>query len=91
MSRSASKFIFITEYDLATYLKTQIQPFYSVQFQPNIRQKTFNKWNYKSYYYIPQGKYTVKVRPTLYHLAYKVGSFAKTRKPFFFRSKKKKS
>jgi ribosomal protein S19 len=37
-----------------------------------------------------QGKSFVTIQATPYHLGYKVGAFTKTRKPFYFRSKKKK-
>lgn len=37
-----------------------------------------------------QGKSLVIFSTTPQHIGYKVGAFTKTRKPFFFRSKKKK-
>lgn len=90
MARSTWKFLFITSYDLYAHFKTQIKQDCPNIFKPNIRAKTLNKWNYRSVYSVPQGKYRVNIRPSLYHIGYKLGAFAKTRKPFFFRSKKKK-
>jgi ribosomal protein S19 len=40
--------------------------------------------------YVYQGKCFVLFALTPLHLGYKLGQFTKTRKPFFFRSKKKK-
>ena len=90
MSRSAWKFTSISEYDLYTYLRTYIKRTCPLKFLPSFRLKSLNKWNYRSIYFIHQGKYTVSIRPSIYHISYKLGAFAKTRKPFFFRSKKKK-
>ena len=39
---------------------------------------------------IHQGKFSVRFRLNEFYLGYKLGQFTKTRKPFFFRSKKKK-
>ena len=90
MSRAAWKFTAVSEYDLYIYLHTYIKQTRPVQFLPSFRLKSLNKWNYRYLYCIHQGKYTVSLRPSIYHLTYKLGAFAKTRKPFFFRSKKKK-
>lgn len=90
MSRSAWKFTQITEFDLFLYFKNFTKKKYLPNYAPNIRAKSVNRWNYRTLFYISQGKYTVKVQPTIYHMSYKLGAFAKTRKPFFFRSKKKR-
>lgn len=90
MARAAWKFTYVTDYDLCAYLKTYIKKTPLTSPQLNIRFKTFNQWNYKLGYFVPQGKYTIFIQPGLFHLNYKIGAFAKTRKPFFFRSKKKK-
>lgn len=90
MSKSAWKFLFVSEYDLFTYLKTYMKRLRLPKYAPNLRAKTVNNWNYRFWFQVHQGKYIVRVRPTIYHTGYKLGSFTKTRKPFFFRSKKKR-
>ena len=90
MSRVAWKYLYFTDYDLCTYLKTQLKQSPCNDVVPNIRLKTLNRWNYSTVYFVDQGKIKVLVKPSLYHINFKLGAFAKTRKPFFFRSKKKK-
>lgn len=53
--------------------------------------ETFNNWNCHNLIKIYQGKKYVQFKPTVYHIGEKFGVFIKTRKPFFFRSKKKKN
>lgn len=51
--------------------------------------KTIILWNnfYKAR--LHQGRYKNELHQTKYHLGFKFGQFTKTRKPFFFRGKKK--
>ena len=56
----------------------------------NDRYLTINRLNFKEKRIVYQGKYKVFFDPSVYCLNYKLGMFSKTRKPFFFRSKKKK-
>lgn len=41
-------------------------------------------------FYIHQGRTWVRARGTKFHVGYKAGSITATKKPFFFRSKKKR-
>ena len=50
---------------------------------------TIIKWNNFYLVSIHQGKYNTELQQTYNHLGFKFGQFTKTRKPFFFRGKKK--
>ena len=54
------------------------------------KNKTINKWNLQKNVYLYQGRYSSLFTITPYHLNIKYGELTKTRKPFFFRGKKKK-
>lgn len=54
------------------------------------RSKTITVWNLLPVITIHQGRYTSKHRLNLFSLGFKFGEFSKTRKPFFFRTKKKR-
>ena len=56
----------------------------------NNRRSTFNKLNCYSHRVVHIGNVFVYLNPSRFHIGLKLGSFTKTRKPFFFRSKKKK-
>ena len=89
MAKSTYKFLNVTVNDLSMFMK-RLNIRKRVKFtKTNVRAKTINKWNYRFIFVIPQGKYSIKIKSTVYHIGYKFGEFAKTRKPFVFRSKKK--
>lgn len=90
MAKSAWKFTFFSNEDLYCYARNLQIVKLKQTVNLNNRWKTINKWNYRNLYKVSQGKYKTTVRPTLYHISQKLGLFAKTRKPFFFRTKKKK-
>lgn len=54
------------------------------------RNLTISNLNFRTTKSVYQGKVFVYFNPSDYHVGFKLGSFTKTRKPFFFRSKKKK-
>lgn len=54
------------------------------------RHKTLNTLNINQQYTIHQGKTTVTYPVMSKYIRKKLGMLSKTRKPFFFRSKKKK-
>ena len=54
------------------------------------KNKTINKWNFKKNFYLYQGRYSSLFTITPYHIHIKYGELTKTRKPFFFRGKKKR-
>lgn len=87
MSRVSWKFLYFTEYDLYTFY----EPMVGVQAPwDSFRNKTINNLNIDRFYNVHQGNVYVSFETTIYHLGWKLGAFSKTRKPFFFRSKKKK-
>lgn len=51
---------------------------------------TLNHLNYNNVYIIYQGKFWVRKKFSIYTIGRNFGQFIKTRKPFYFRSKKKK-
>ena len=54
------------------------------------RKTTITKLNCFNYAEVYTGKYTLEKRFSKYHIGLKLGAFTKNRKPFYFRSKKKK-
>lgn len=55
------------------------------------RKTTITKLNCFNYAEVYTGKYTLEKRFSKYHIGLKLGAFTKNRKPFYFRSKKKKN
>lgn len=90
MAKSAWKFMYITKSDLFLYMKKINNKIQLIENNINSRKKTINKWNCNQIFNINQGKYDVSLTSSIYNIPYKLGAFAKTRKPFFFRSKKKR-
>lgn len=88
MSRSNWKGVYHTEKDLCSFYKTINANFEYIS--NNDRYMTINKLNYKERRVVYQGKCRVFFDSSSYCINYKLGMFSKTRKPFFFRSKKKK-
>lgn len=90
VAKSGYKFIFTSYNDLLIYFKKLI-PLKKIKLRRmNFRSCTVNKWNINFRYYIHQGKYKRLAVITNFHIGYKLGMLVQTRKPFFFRSKKKK-
>ena len=54
------------------------------------RNKTVNNLSIRNTFYVHQGNSIKDVRLSEYSIGRKVGEFSKTRRPFFFRSKKKR-
>lgn len=59
---------------------------YNLYKKPN---ETYSIWNINQLNRVYQGKFMVTLNTNEYYLGHKVGSFIKTRKPCFFRTKKK--
>lgn len=55
------------------------------------RNITITKLNYFHEFNIYTGKWLIEKSLTKYHFGFKLGMLTKTRKPYYFRSKKKKS
>jgi len=89
MSRSTFKYLPLYQDDLKNYFLNLIE---TKKIKRNIisKKKTINVWNNFYTVKLHQGKYSNVFKTTDYHIGVKFGEFTKTRKPFFFRSKKKR-
>lgn len=90
MSRSSKKYTTFYTQELILYFN-KILNLKKNYIKTNLnRKKTLNSWNLQKVLAIHQGRYTSKHILCDFFLNLKVGSLSKTRKPFFFRSKKKR-
>lgn len=71
----------------ANYLTDDIKPYDVTTYRRN----TITKLNYFIPTTIHTGKWSIDKDFTKYHISFKIGQFTKNRKPFYFRSKKKKN
>ena len=91
MAKSGYKFIFVSKNDLYLYIKKIIpKKKITIKKRGNTRSCMINKWNINIKHYIHQGKYWRLLYPNYLYINYRLGMFSQTRKPFFYRSKKKK-
>lgn len=88
MARARWKFLPVKDNDLQCYY-SKINPDY-VYMQDQSRAKTVNLLTINRFYRIHQGSIWTEMLITKYSLGRKLGMFSKTRRPFFFRTKKKK-
>lgn len=90
LARASWKFHFFQLSEMehyANYLTDDIKPEY-----PMVnRRTTLTKLNYFIPALLYTGKWSVEKNFTRYHVGFKLGQYTKTRKPFYFRSKKKKN
>lgn len=89
MARSSNKFIPMYFDDLRVYFKVLTE---QKKLKPRkvARRKTINYWNSLNLVSVHQGRYWQKLNILEYHQGLKYGQLSKTKKPFFFRSKKKR-
>ncbi len=90
MARSAWKYLVLYSDDLYKYFNNLIKDSYKSKIRFQDRDRTINLWNYKRKCKIYNGKISRHFSPNQFLVNLKFGIFSKTRKPFFFRSKKKK-
>lgn len=88
MARATWKFLWTTENDIEKFYNSIDEEFSF--FSEMYRHKTLNMLNINQRYFIHQGKTKTSCFVASKHIRKKVGMLSKTRKPFFFRSKKKK-
>lgn len=89
MSRSNKKFLPLYTIDLKRYF-TKLMNFNKLYIKNFSRKITINSWHINNKYSVYQGRYYSEHTFTEHSMNFKVGSFTKTRKPFFFRTKKKR-
>lgn len=89
MSRASWKYHHYASQDIESYINylTEYNNPEIIFPQPTI---TIHKLNYFKPIYLYTGKWGIEFKFTRYHKSFKYGQFRKTRKPFYFRSKKKK-
>lgn len=88
MARSRWKYLPLFTSDLKNYFNTLLGRSDDSILRKKSRE-TFNNWNINRKYKVHQGKVSVTLNVNEYFLGYKVGLFIKTRKPSFFRTKRK--
>lgn len=91
MARAGWKYHFFRSEDITNYLNYLTDDFYEDEsVYTNSRFKTITKLNYFTPLTVYTGKWLVNKNLTKHYFGIKVGQLTKTRKPFYFRSKKKK-
>lgn len=88
MARATWKFLWATHNDIEKFYSKIDEEF--SYFDEVYRHKTINVLNMNQYYTIHQGKTKTTFPVMSKYIKKKLGMLSKTRKPFFFRSKKKK-
>lgn len=92
MARASWKYHFFKEseiFDYISYITDEQNNLFNAY--NNDRHKTITKLNCFTLFTINTGKWLVDRSLTKYHIGIKLGQLTKTRKPFYFRSKKKKN
>lgn len=90
LARASWKYHFFQSSEVehyANYLADDIRP----EAPMRNRKITLTKLNYFIPAVLHTGKWLVERNFTKYHVSFKLGQFTKNRKPFYFRSKKKKN
>ena len=89
MARASWKYHFFKESEVEHYVNYLTDG--EVFSYNNKRKTTITKLNYYLPSFVYTGKYEIERRFSRYHIGFKLGQFTKNRKPFYFRSKKKKN
>ncbi len=88
LARSRWKYHFYGKSEVESYVN-----YLTDKFDDNVlrdRKTTITKLNYYKPATLYTGKYSIPMRFSSHHVGFKLGAFTKNRKPFYFRSKKKK-
>jgi len=89
MARSTYKYYNFNDLEITNYIYYLTEN-NNLLISNNSRSLTIHKLNYYLPFNIYTGKWTIKKYFFKNHWSFKLGQFTKTRKPFFFRSKKKR-
>ena len=88
MARASWKYHFYKNEEIKDYIDYLIDsPISKVL---STRLTTITRLNFFKKGSLYTGKYSFLKKFSIHHIGFKVGSFTKTRKPFYFRSKRKK-
>lgn len=90
LARASWKYHFFQKYEVEDYVNFLTDSYFEEQFIIS-RNVTITKLNFFKQLSVSTGKFIVDKSISKYHISHKVGQFTKTRKPFYFRSKKKKN
>lgn len=90
LARASWKYHFFRKSEIEQYCEYLIDNVRPEIYYPK-RHDTITKLNYFVIRKIYTGKWLVERNFTKYHTSFKVGQFTKNRKPYYFRSKKKKN
>ena len=89
MARASWKFHFFKNFEVEQYINHIVEESYDLNTKNNNRNSTIHKLNFFLPLNLHTGKWLIKPNLTKFHIGFKLGQLTKTRKPFFFRSKKK--
>jgi ribosomal protein S19 len=90
VARSAWKYFFFKKFELEQYINYLIEEIYEITDYNFKRITTITSLNYFIPVNIHFGKLSLSKSFTNHYIGFKLGSFTKTKKPFYFRSKKKR-
>ena len=89
MARVSWKFYPFRDQEIEAYIEHITDTYSTFNDNNNKRHLTVHKLNFHMPFKIYTGKWTIQRELTKFHFGYKLGQLTKTRKPFYFRSKKK--
>ena len=89
LARSSWKYHFYRKNEIESYVDYLTDKFHHTPLTD--RKITLTKLNYYKPGTLYTGKYTISMIFSVNHVGFKLGAFTKNRKPFYFRSKKKKN
>ena len=89
MARASWKYHFFKNFEIEQYTNNFLEESYNLNVKSNNRNSTIHKLNYFLPVNLHTGKWVIKPTLTKLHVGFKLGQLTKTRKPYYFRSKKK--
>ncbi len=91
MARAGWKFYMFRDLDIENYVNYITDDTTILNRQPNKRHLTIHQLNYFLPVTLHTGKWSIEPQLTKFHFGFKYGQLTKNRKPYYFRSKKKKN
>lgn len=90
MARAAWKYYYFISEDFLYYGQWLVEDYSNLNRKQSSRFKTIHRLNYIIPTTIYTGKWVNREYLTKFHFGFKLGELSKTRKPYYFRSKKKR-